>query len=185
MAKKQNVNIETGEVTEQEIPADKLNKIIETRTRRPNGTLRITHSYENCVSMTEQHSAHLTHIPSLMQKYTPDELTAYIMARNANRTEIVGHDFSIEPNLQEAKNAHYALKKMHSELPDELRKLYPRLVDFLKFIDNPENQEKMIKMGLMTKKQIANITTNDPNEQKNTGEQKQTTTDPLLKNTPV
>lgn len=134
-----------------------LNKIITTREIRENGSLRIRHSYENCPTMAEQHSAHLTDLNYLIAKHTPDELAAYIAAKNIRRTEIIGHDFSTEPSLQEAKNIIYKSQQAYAALPKEIRESFKSHLEFLKFIDNPANAEKMVKLGLLTKKQIEEV----------------------------
>mgnify|MGYP000138010005 CR=1 FL=1 len=135
-----------------------LNKMIVHVTKRDNGRLRIQFDYSNCPTRTEQHSAHETDINYLMKKYQPDELASYIAARNAHRQEIVGHDFSREPSLQDAKNMALQMKKAYDELPEEIKKEFPNHLEFLKFIDNPRNQEKMIKMGLLKPKEIEDLT---------------------------
>ena len=136
----------------------KLNEINVTTFKRPNGTVRIQQDFEFCPTLTEQHTSHLSDINYLIQKYKPDELAAYIAARNQHRQEILGHDFSREPSLQEAKNIVYQLNQNFQKLPDEIRNQFKNHVEFLKFIDNPLNQEKLIKLGLMTKKEIAEQT---------------------------
>lgn len=148
--------------SEKEVIAEgKLNEVIRIVTKRKNGTLRIQQDFQFCPTMAEQHTAHLTDINYLIERYKPDELAAYIAAREEYRQEIIGHDFSQEPNLQEAKNITYQLKKNFEELPEEVRSNFKNHVEFLKFIDNPANQEKMLKLGLMTKTEIAKNTT-DP-----------------------
>lgn len=138
----------------------KLNQINTITTVRPfNKSVRIQQCFENCPTLTEQHTAHLSDINYLMEKYKPDELAQYIAARNNMRSEIIGHDFSKEPNFQEAKNEVYYLKKAYQQLPEEIKNQFKNHVEFLKFIDNPANQEKMIKLGLMTKKEIEANTT--------------------------
>lgn len=146
MAKKQETEIaESG----------KLNEVITYETKRPNGRVRIQKDYQFCPTLAEQHSAHLTDLNYLIEKHKPDELAAYIAARHQYRTEILGHDFSKEPSLQEARNITYKLKQNFEALPDDVKMNFKNHVEFLKFIDNPANQEKMIKLGLMTKKEIA------------------------------
>lgn len=137
-----------------EIPMEQLNKIIEHRTIRPDGTMKVQLDFSNCPSMAEQHTAHLSDINYLIARYKPDELAAYITARNQYRQEILGHDFSEEPNLQEAKNVVVQLKKDFEALPEEIKTQFRSHVEFLKFIDNPANQAKMIKLGLLTQKEI-------------------------------
>ena len=135
----------------------KLNEIIYIRTRRPDGSLRIQQDFEFCPTMAEQHTAHLSDINYLMKKYKPDELAAYIAARSQYRQEIVGHDFASEPSLQEAKNVVYQSRQRFEALPEEIRTQFKNHLEFLKFIDNPANAEKMVKLGLLKKKQIDEI----------------------------
>lgn len=149
---------ETGELT----PSPKLNEIITIVYRRGNGTIRIQHDFQNCPSMAEQHTAHLTNINYLMEKYKPDELAQYIAARNSWRQEILGHDFSSEPSLQEAKNAVYVSRKAFDELPDSIKTQFKNHVEFLKFIDNPANAEKMQRLGILTKKQVEDLQNLEP-----------------------
>ncbi|WNK14456.1 MAG: internal scaffolding protein [Microvirus sp.] len=135
-----------------------LNVVKDVVTVRKDGTLHIAQDFSACPTMCEQHTAHLSDLNYLIAKYKPDELAAYIAARSAYKQEIVGHDFSIEPNLQDAKNIAYQLKKSFEELDDDVKIHFKNHVEFLKFIDNPANQEKMLALGLMTKREIKNHT---------------------------
>lgn len=147
----------------------KLNEVVILQHQRQNKTIRYALDFQYCPTMTEQHTIRDTDINYLMEKYKPDELAAYIAARNQHRNEILGHDFSLEPNLQEAKNVHYALKQAFERLPEELKRNFKSHVEFLKFIDNPENQEKMKKLGLMTEREIAANTTTPTTTQEEDG----------------
>lgn len=135
----------------------KLNEIKTVVEIRPNGSRRIRHYYDNCPSMAEQHTAHMTDLNYLIAKYKPDELAAYIAARNSYRQEILGHDFSQEPDLQAANNIVYRSKKEFEKLPDEVRQSFKNHLEFLKFIDNPANAEKMVKLGILTPRQVEAI----------------------------
>lgn len=135
----------------------KLNEVIIVRTPRANGSIREQQNFDACPTMAEQHTAHLTDVNYLINKFKPDELNAYLVARAQYRQEIVGHDFSQEPNLQEAKNVVYRSRQEFNELPDNVRNHFPNHLEFLKFIDNPANAEKMIKLGILTKRQIDTI----------------------------
>lgn len=151
------VNTETGEIT-----SPKLNEVIIVETRRSNGTVRIQLDFQNCPTLAEQHTAHLTNINYLMEKYKPDELAAYIAARNQHRLEITGHDFSQEPDLQQANNIIYRSKQNFEALPEDIKNNFRNHLEFLKFIDNPSNVEKMIKMGILTKRQIDGVIIPEP-----------------------
>jgi len=143
--------------TKQTQSKGKLNEVIYVETRRPDGSVRIQQDFSNCPTMAEQHTAHLTDINYLMEKYQPDELAAYMAARNQYRREVLGHDFSLEPNMQEARNIIYRSKQEFDELPDDIRLSFKNHLEFLKFIDNPDNAEKMLKLGILTKKQVENL----------------------------
>lgn len=132
----------------------KLNEVIHHVTKRPNGTIRIQQDFEFCPTQTEQHTSHLSDVNYLMEKYRPDELAAYIAARNSHRQEILGHDFSREPDLQGAMNATVQFKKFFNNLPEEIRNNFRNHVEFLKFIDNDKNAETLVKLGLLKPKEI-------------------------------
>lgn len=136
----------------------KLNEVITKVTERPDGTFRYQQDFTNCPTLTEQHTAHLTNINYLIEKYKPDELAAYIAARNQYRQEILGHDFSSEPDFQQAKNIQLNFKKDFEDLPEEIQKSFKNPLEFLKFMDNPQNAEKMIKLGLLTQKEAQKFT---------------------------
>lgn len=144
-------NKKTGEIIE---PTRELGKERVIYTKRPNGRLRIQHDFSDCPSMAEQHTAHLSNINYLIQKYKPDELAAYMAARNQYRKEIIGHDFSQEPDLQSAKNVVLKSRQNFEALPEEIRKNFKNHLEYLKFIDNPYNVEKAIQLGFLTKKQV-------------------------------
>lgn len=154
---KQKVNTETGLISEHE-----LNEVLEIHQRRPDGSLRIQYDYQYCPTMAEQHTAHLSDINYLMKTHRPDELAAYLAARGLSRQEIVGWDFSQEPDSTQARNIAYNLKQSFENLSDDVKMHFKNHVEFLKFIDNPANQEKMLKLGLMTKKEIKATSTPEP-----------------------
>jgi len=157
MANKSKLNYETGEIIEQKF--EQLNQVIIKETLRPNGTIRLQQDFSNCPTMAEQHTAHLTDINYLIQRYKPDELAAYIAAKSKNKQEIIGHDFSKEPDLMGAKNIIYKSQKQFEELDPKIKHSFKNHIEFLKFIDNPANAEKMVKLGLLTKKQVTDLQT--------------------------
>lgn len=144
------------------IAEGKLNEVKYEIKKRPNGTLRIQQDFQYCPSMAEQHTAHLTDLNYLYQTYKPDELAQYLAAKNSHRQQIMNHDFSQEPNLQEAKNLNYQLQQAFQSLKPEIRSQFRNHVEFLKFIDVPENQDVLIRAGIMTKKEIAKHVTTPP-----------------------
>lgn len=162
---------------EQPISEGKLNEVITIVSTRKNKTVRIQQDFQYCPSLAEQHSAHLTDLNYLISKYKPDELAAYLAARESYRQEILGHDFSQEPSMQDAMNVVYQSKQAFEALSDEIKNNFKNHVEFLKFIDNPANAEKMLNLGLMTKKEVAANTatpsTTTTQEAKENKEQKQ------------
>lgn len=134
--------------------------IIHHSIRKSTGYRRVQYDYSDCPTMAEQHTAKDSDINYLMKKFSPDEVAQYIAARSSHRVEILGHDFSTEPSLMEAKNEVLKIKKMFSELPPEVMRNFQDELDFLKFIDNPANAEKMIKLGLIKKKNLEEIQKN-------------------------
>lgn len=151
------INKETGEIA-----TGKLNEIKTVLTKRANGSTRIQQDFENCPSMAEQHSAHETDINHLISKFQPDQLQAYLNLRNQMRPEITDHDFSREPDMQNAKNEIYRLKQAYADLPEEITNNFRSLPEFLKFIDNPQNEEKMIKLGLLNKAALKQFKPTEP-----------------------
>lgn len=140
-----------------------LNQVIRKVTIRKNGTKRIQQDFSNCPTLAEQHTAHLTDLNYLVAKYKPDELAAYIQARNQYRQEIIGHDFSQEPSLQDGRNLIYQSKEEFKKLPEEVQNQFKNHLEFLKFIDNPANTQKMIRLGLLTESQVSKIKIEDTN----------------------
>lgn len=140
----------------------KLNDLILTEKRRPDGSLRVQFGYDLCPSLTDQSQAHMSDLNFLIAKYKPDELASYIAARSSYRQEILGHDFSVEPSLQEAKNSILEIQRLMQKLPDEIQRQFRSPLDFLKFLDNPANHEKLVKAGIMELKQIDAIVAPGP-----------------------
>lgn len=162
-------NKATGEITEnfvdefgQPVKSPKLNQLLYKITKRKDGSTRIQQDFSYSPTLTEQHTAHLTDINYLVKKYKPDELQAYISARNQYRQEILGHDFSVEPSLQDAKNIVYRSQQEFEQLPDDLKYSFKNHVEFLKFVDNPANAEKLIRAGYITKEQLKNLQSLEP-----------------------
>lgn len=139
------------------IASGKLNELQWTEYIREDGSRRVAFGYEFCPTLAEQHTAHLSNLNYLMEKYQPDELAAYIAARTQHRVEILGHDFSAEPTLQEAKNQVYKSKQAFEALPDHVKDQFKSHIEFLKFIDNPANEETILKLGIVKKRELENI----------------------------
>lgn len=153
------LNFETGEV--ETVPVEQLNQVIVVETRRPNGTVRRQLDFKNCPTLAEQHTAHLTNLNYLIDKYQPDELAAYLAARTQYRQEIVGHDFASEPSMQESMNVVYHSRKAFEALPENVRNQFRSHLEFLKFADNLSNAQKLVDLKVVTPEQLQNILISD------------------------
>lgn len=151
------INMETGEITQKvyEDKSGKLGKVIITESKRKDGSVRITEDYSNCPSMTEQHGA-LT-VQQLVDRYKPDELAAYLAAKEASRQPIFGLDFTQEPDLQAALNTKYHYQKYFNGLAPQIKGMFRTPLEFLKFMDNPANAEKMVEFGIFKKAEVKEI----------------------------
>nr|QJB20966.1 MAG: internal scaffolding protein [Microvirus sp.] len=110
---------------------------------------RIIHDYSGTISRTDQHTAHANDLNQLVKRYTIDELSMYVATKNMGRQPITGHDFSIEPSKQDAMNEVKRLKDAFELLPTEVKQQFQGPLDFIKFVDDPKNMQRMIDMGLM------------------------------------
>lgn len=133
----------------------KLNEVIIRTSVRPNGTRRVIQDFSNCVSATSQLGAHSNDPNYLVNRYKPDELSLYLKSRESMRHAIIGHDFSIEPDAQEARNEVYRLKQGFLDLPEKVQKEFDRdFVKFMKFIDDPRTTAEQLKdLGLLSFKE--------------------------------
>lgn len=141
------INKETGEITPN---VHQIKKI-----KRKNGTTRIIQDFSECVSLTEMHGSHSNDPNYLVERYAPDDLSLYLRAREAQNFMINGHDFTREPDAQEAMNEVYRLKQSFLKLPEKTQKLFDRdFVKFMKFIDDPKTTlDELVELGLATPKE--------------------------------
>lgn len=111
--------------------------------------IRIQQDYSDVPTQTDQTQKDENNITVLMQKYKPDELAAYLAAKNLRRPEIVGHDFSQEPDLQGAKNQAYLIQKQFNELPKYIQEYFDhKPAEYLKFCENPQNHKQLKEWNL-------------------------------------
>lgn len=125
--------------------------VSERNDHSPNhpGFLRIQRDWSDVPSMADQSQRDENNINVLMEKYKPDELAQYLAQRNINRMEITDHDFSQEPNLQNAMNSAYEIKELFNSLDEEIKyRFRGKPAEFLKFCSNPQNQAQLEKWGL-------------------------------------
>lgn len=122
-------------------------------------TPRIIQDFSETVSLTDQHTASMNDLNYLVQRYTPDELTNYLIAKGRSHPPIQGHDFSKEPSLQDAMNEVIRIKKIYNDLPQEIQAQFKNPLDFVKFVDNPQNAQRLVKMGLLQTEELPQQTT--------------------------
>jgi len=135
-----------------------LNQVIVNEYMREDGSVAVEYDYQYCPSQTDQTQAHMSDLNYLVAKYKPDELAAYMAARNSYRQEVLGHDFSVEPSHMEAKNIIKNAEDLINRLPAHIRDSFRSPLDFVKFVDNPQNTEILVKSGLANLKEIQKIT---------------------------
>ena len=115
------------------------------------GEYRIQQCFADVPSQADQSQRDENNISLLVKKYKPDELAQYLALKNQSRTPIEDHDFSEEPNLQEAMNSAYQIKEQFASLPEEIQfKFRGNPVEFLKFCANPQNLKQLEQWGLAT-----------------------------------
>lgn len=125
---------------------------IELITIRSDGSIRIQQDFTHCPSMTDQSQKDTNDINVLMKKYKPDELAMFLASKGQNKQEIIGHDFSQEPNLQEANNVVYRIKQEFNELDPMLQARFQyKPAEFLKFAENPQNIPQLQAWGIYKK----------------------------------
>ena len=131
--------------------------IVKTTIRKKGAKRRIREYYDACPSRTDPTGRWETDINHLIKKYSPDELAMYLAARNTHRQEITNHDFSNEPTLQDARHQLYKIGKVFENLPPEVKGRFGTPLEFMKFMDNPDNEEIMTKLGFVKKKDMESV----------------------------
>lgn len=142
----ENVDKETGEIM---IEPKETATIV--TFKREDGSVFWGQDFTGCISKTEPHHAKETDINYLVAKYKPDELAAYLIARNPR--EPFFHDFSMEPGPQEARDLQYKIKSHFNKLPERLQQFFGTALEYLKFVDNPDNMSALKQLGLSKQNQ--------------------------------
>ncbi|UOF82991.1 scaffold protein [Microviridae sp.] len=127
-----------------------IGKVIQAREKRPNGTLRSSREYTDCVSKVDKSKAFQNDVNTLIKKHSASEIDMLLKLRAANRRPIQNYDETQEPSLQEAKNEVVRLKNAFNNLDLKVRKQFNHVGEFIEFIDNPQNRDEIIAMGLAT-----------------------------------
>lgn len=113
------------------------------------GEYREQLDFSDCPSQTDQSQIHENNITKLMEKYAPDELAAYLAAKNHQRPEINNHDFAEEPELMYAMNTAYQIQSEFDKLPNHIKLLFRgKPAEFLKFCENPKNKKQLLAWGI-------------------------------------
>lgn len=116
------------------------------------GEYREQQCFADCPSQADQSQRDENNINVLMKKYKPDELAAYLAAKNLQRPEIINHDFSEEPELMQAMNVAKKIEDQFNELPESIRVMFKgKPAEFLKYCENPKNRKQLETWGLAAK----------------------------------
>lgn len=136
-------------------------------------TPQVSQDFSEVASLTDQHSIHTNDLNVLVARYTPDELTNYLLAKQTRRP-IEGHDFSKEPSYQDALNEVNRIKKVFLDLPHEVQSQFKSPMDFVKFVDNPHNVDRLVEMKLLER---VDLTPPQPQQTTTTNQTTTTTTE--------
>ena len=95
-------------------------------------------------SLTQQHFAHEADVRNIIKQYDKTGLIANVQKGVARYG-----DYSEVNEYREALDLVNEANGMFAELPAELREMFQNNAGtFLEFASNPENEDKMIKLGL-------------------------------------
>ena len=95
-------------------------------------------------SLTQQHFAHEADVRNIIKQYDKTGLIA-----NVQKGVAKYGDYSEVNEYREALDLVNDANKMFAELPAELREMFQNNAGtFLEFATNPENENKMIELGL-------------------------------------
>lgn len=163
-----------NEIREQKM-SDKSSRII---TRRKNGTLRV--STRNLdASKTDESFAHDCDINVIVNRF---------ISSNTQIPTPVGEygDLSqIPKNLHEARMLLQASDELFMQLPAKARERFGNSPEAMfSWLENPQNHEEAVKLGLMTPRPLTpqNDNLNDESRRESTGSQKKPKTPPPPKN---
>lgn len=96
-------------------------------------------------SMTEQHHKDSVNINNIVERF---QRTGVVEHRNEHRGE---YGFADAITFQEAMYTVTKGQQIFDELPSHIRKKFNHdPAEFLGFVQNPENAEEMVKLGLAT-----------------------------------
>jgi phage internal scaffolding protein len=111
-------------------------------------------------SLTQQHFAHEADVRNIIKQYDKTGLIANVqkgVAQYGDYSEV--NEYREALDLVNNANASFA------ELPAELREMFQNNAgNFLEFVTNPENNEKMIELGL---KEAPYVQEEQPNQAEN------------------
>lgn len=116
-----------------------------TVTKRENGTKRVRFFTEGA-SMTEQSHKKRVNINTIIAKYRK---TGFLEGRVENPSY---GDFTGTVDFHEANNRILSARKEFQKIPSDIRKRFHNDVgELLEFLNNPENRQEAIEIGLLNK----------------------------------
>lgn len=148
---REHVDPVTGEVTQK--PFGKKTIYL----KKPDGKLKVLIDASDCISLTDTTGVEEADINKLVEKYSPNELANFLAQRSMAKPLITGRDLSQEPGRMETMNEVYRLQSLFNELSSEVHAHFKTVTQFLKFADDPKNVDQLIRLGLVTKKEIETI----------------------------
>lgn len=106
-------------------------------------------------SHVQQHMKEQCDINQIMAKYEKGQVIQHV-----NRYQGAYGDFTMAPDYHEALNRLRSAEEMFGTLPARLREKFANDPgNFLDFVNNPENEDEMRKMGLLPKEKRAKVET--------------------------
>lgn len=113
-------------------------------------------------SMTQQSFKNECDINRIVGQYKKHGVMTHLNTSQANYGVAPSHTF------HEAMNIVIQAQEMFDSLPSQLRKEFSNdPASFLEFVENPENIEDMVEMGLIEKNDADNTTHTSSNKDKN------------------
>jgi phage internal scaffolding protein len=109
--------------------------------------------FDDDPGLTEQHHKNECDINNIMSKFSPDVLTAHALNYAGNYG-----DYSDMPDYHTALNMIRQIDNMFLDVPAEIRaKFNNDPASFIDFVNNPDNREAMVELGLVVPSSQFNI----------------------------
>lgn len=115
-------------------------KGVNEKGRLPNGSLAV---------LTKQHFKDSVNVNNIMRKYMKTGVLTHVR----DSAQALEGDFSNVVDYQGALNLVISANSLFAQLPSKLRERFGNDASrFLAFVDDPKNQDELIKLGLATRR---------------------------------